>query len=131
MRTMMLLVCAVCLIACGGAMPRVEHSRINIQGHVCEMTKSTVNTDKLKDLDFTYKCDPPLPPGMILTAQGSVIPNPIANRQFATMANAPFNPPDQVCQMQETLVNGQIGARVPVCSNAATTREMVIQPLSH
>lgn len=111
-------------------MPQVEHSRINIQGHVCEMTKSTVNTYKLKDLDFTYKCDPPLPPGMILTAQGSVIPNPIANMQFAAIANAANNPPDQVCQMQETLVNGQVGARVPICFNADATREMVIQPLS-
>lgn len=127
MRTMMLLVCAVCMIACASVMPQVEHSRINIQGHVCEMTKSTVNTYKLKDLDFTYKCDPPLPPGMILTAQGSVIPNPVANMQFAAMANAPFNPPTQVCQTLEFTADGQVVARVPECRNA-DARTMVVYP---
>lgn len=130
MDKMLLVVLALALISCGGAIPRVEHSTVDIQGHKCETTRTLLDTGKLRDSSFTYKCDPPLPQGMVLTAQGMVMPNPVVSLQFATMANAPFNPPDQECQMHEFVVDGQVGARVPVCVPVGTTRDMIVQPIS-
>jgi hypothetical protein len=115
------------MVAC--ATPKTVHSVVDIQGHRCEMTHVTLDSRNLKDSNFTYTCNPPLPPGMILTGQGLIIPNPVAALQMGVMANAPFNPPDQVCQMQEFVSSDGNYASAPVCAPAATTRDMVVQPI--
>ncbi len=126
MKSLALLCAIVLMVAC--AVPKTAHSVVDIQGHRCEMTHVTLDSRNLKDSNFSYRCDPPLPPGMILTGQGLIIPNPVAGLQMGVMANAPFNPPDQVCQTAELSSSDGNFTSVPVCTPAGTVREMVIQP---
>ncbi|MFA6406683.1 MAG: hypothetical protein WCW34_04150 [Patescibacteria group bacterium] len=124
--TVLLLVCAVCLIACGGTMPRSEHALTDINGVKCEWTKVQTDTGGNKDFSYKYKCDAPGgAPGDMYRAWPAYV---IATPEAAAMTYAPSNPPPRVCQAIETTANDQVVVRVPECLDANKTRGMVIYP---
>lgn len=133
--TCRLLSVACCLLSvifagCHQNAPRTSHSVVDIQGRKCEEMRTLVDNGRNRDFAYSYNCEGGGPPLGYMAATPYMQPFPLVTRAQAALLNAPYNPPDEVCQDVTYKEDGQPKFTVPSwCVQANTIRNTQTQPL--